>query len=178
MIKEISICIIIIVWFVYLLVIIVHSPRHLVHCTNLSTLHFHLPLPYFTTLSSRLVLSLLNFLPLRYTSHHHTSPYFTTLHFTFTLFSPHFYYLHFKPFIIPFLTFFLKMFGLHGKVPNTSAGYLVPDIYGSIYCTKEYFPISVLYFLCLICRIWWPYSGSNACATWRIKLSFQARSPL
>jgi hypothetical protein len=55
------------------------SQRRLHHFTTLidASLHFHLTLPYFTSLSSHLVLPLLSFLP----------PH---LHFT----SPHFCYLH------------------------------------------------------------------------------------
>ena len=58
MIKEICICTIILIWYVYLLVIIVHLVPQDLHSTSLhlSTLHFHLTLPYFTSLPSRLVL--------------------------------------------------------------------------------------------------------------------------
>jgi hypothetical protein len=87
---------------------------------------------------------------LHFTSPHFTSLHFDTLHFTFTRFSPHVYYLHFTPFIIAFLTIFLKVLGLHGKVPNTSAGSWF-QIFMVLF-TKEYFPISVLCFLCLIFR--------------------------
>ena len=81
----------------------------------------------------------LNFLPLHITWHHYTSPHFTSLHW----FSPHFYSFHFTPFIIAFLTLFLKILGLQGKVPNVSAGSWFQFL--MVLFTKEYFPISLLW---------------------------------
>jgi hypothetical protein len=144
MIKEIAICTVILMWHMYLLVIIVHLVHQDLHSTSLHlpTLHFHLTVSYFTSLSFRLVLLLLNFLP----------PHYTSLHFTFIRFSPHVYYLHFTPFIIAFLILFLKVLGLHGKVPNTSAASWFQIC--MVLFTNEYFPMSVLCFLSLIFRTW------------------------
>jgi hypothetical protein len=89
----------------------------------------------------------LNFLSLHFTSHHYTS-----FHCTFRWFSPHFYSFHFTPFIIAFLTLFLKILGLQEKVPNISAGGWFQFL--MVLFTKEYFPISVLCFLFLIFRTW------------------------
>ena len=58
---------------------------------------------------------------------HYTSPHFTSL---LDDFLPHLSSLHFTPFIIPFLTLFLKILGLQRKVPNVSAG----SQYMYIYC--------------------------------------------
>jgi len=60
--------------------------------------------------------------PFHLTSPHYTSPHLTSLHCTFRRFSPQFYSLHFSPFIIAFLTFFLKILFLQGEDPNASAG--------------------------------------------------------
>jgi len=90
-------------------------------------------------------------------SHHPISPHNPTLHLTslhcaLRLFSPHFYFFHFTPFIIAFITLFLKILGLQGKVPNASAGSRLQFL--MVLFTKEYFPISVLCFLSLIFRTW------------------------
>jgi hypothetical protein len=97
------------------------SQRPSIHFTTLidTSLRFHLALPHFTSLPSRLDLSPFEFST---TSFHFTSPHFTLLHCTFKPFSSHFYYLHFTPFIIVFLNFFVKTLGSHEKVPNASAG--------------------------------------------------------
>jgi hypothetical protein len=86
---------------------------------HLSTLHFLSFKLHPTTLHYPLIwLKLhLNFIPLHFTSHH-----FISLHCTFRWFSPHFSSFHFTPFIIAFLTLFLKILGLQGNVPNASAG--------------------------------------------------------
>ena len=55
-------------------------------------------------------------------SFHLTSLHFTSLHFNFRRFSSHFISFHFTPFIIAFLTLYLKILGLQGKVPNASTG--------------------------------------------------------
>ena len=109
---------------------------------------------------------------LHYTSRHFTSSHlnFTQLHFTtlsfgltpfkfptapFHLTSLHFTSLHFSArlddfhltsvlFISPrFLTLFLEVFGLQGKVPNASAGSWFQFL--MVLCTKAHFPISFQY---------------------------------
>jgi len=66
-----------------------------------------------------------------------TAPFhLKSLHCTFIRFSPHFYSFHCFPFIIAFLTFFLKILGLQGKVPNASAGSWFR--FWMVLCTKEY----------------------------------------
>ena len=50
-----------------------------------------------------------------------TTLHLTSLHCTFGRFSPHFYSFHFIPLITAFLTLFLRILGLQGKVPNASA---------------------------------------------------------
>ena len=54
-------------------------------------------------------------------SPHLTSLNLTSLHCTFRQFLPQCYSFHFILFIIAFLTLFLKILGLQGKVPNASA---------------------------------------------------------
>jgi len=88
---------------------------------HLSTLHFFSFKLHPTTLHYPLIW--LNSISISYRS---SSPHITTLHLTsphctFRRFSPHFYSFHFTPFIIAFLTLFLKILGLQGKVPNASA---------------------------------------------------------
>ena len=58
-----------------------------------------------------------------YTYLNYTSLHFTSLHCTSLLddFRQNFYSFHFTPFIISFLTLFLKIFGLQRKVPNACA---------------------------------------------------------
>jgi hypothetical protein len=51
-----------------------------------------------------------------------------------------------------FLSLFLKVFGLQGRLSNTSAGNWFQS--PMVLFTKEYFPISVLCFLVLILRTW------------------------
>jgi len=118
-----------------------HTCRHFtsshLNFTQLSSLHSHLDEPHW------------NFLPFHF---HLTSLYFTSLHCTFRRFSPHFYSFRFTPFIIAFLTLFLKIIGLQGKVPNASAGSSFQVL--MVLFTKEYLLISVLYFLPLIFRTW------------------------
>ena len=83
-------------------------------------------------------------------SYRSISPHLTSLHCTFRLFSPHFCSFHFTPFVIAFLTLFLKILGLQGKVPNASPGSSFQFL--MVLFTKECFPISVLCFLSLILR--------------------------
>jgi len=113
-------------------------------CRHFTSFHLNFTEVHFTTLSFGLT-------PFKFpTSHHYTSSHFTSLHFRW--FSPHFYSFHLTPFIIAFLTLFLKVLGLQGKVPNASAGSWFQFL--MVLLTKEYFPISVLCFLPLIFRTW------------------------
>jgi hypothetical protein len=95
---------------------------------------------------------LFGFTPFKFStiSFHFMSPHFTSLHCTFRWFSAHFYYVHFTPFIIAFLSLFLKILGLHGKVPNTCADSWI-QIFMFIF-TKEYFLKPILGLLSLIFR--------------------------
>ena len=83
-------------------------------------------------------------------SHRSISPHITTfhltsLHCTFRRFSPHFYSFHFIPFIIAFLTFFLKILGLKGKVSNASAGSILKYVHFSTSPKKDTdFPSTVI----------------------------------
>ena len=72
----------------------------------------------------------------------HLTSLYTSLHCIFRRFSPHFCSFHFTPFINAFLTLFLKIMGLQGKVPNASAGSSFQFL--MVLFTKEYFLISVL----------------------------------
>jgi len=54
--------------------------------------------------------------------------------------------------LITFLTLFFGVFGLQGRVPNTSAGNWFQSWMALF--TKEYFPISVLCLLLLVLRSW------------------------
>ena len=93
-----------------------------------------------------------NFTQRQFTTLHHTS-----LHCTFRRFSPHFYSFHFTPFIISFLTLFLKILGLQGKVPNAGSWFQ----FFMVLFTKEYFPISALCFLSPISEHGQPYSNRS-----------------
>jgi len=84
--------------------------------------HLNLTQLHFTTLSFGLTLFKCPTALFRLTSQHFTSLRFTSLHYTFRQFSPHCYSFHFTPFITAFLTVFLKILGLQGKVPNASVG--------------------------------------------------------
>jgi len=88
-------------------------------CRHFTSSHSNFTQLHFTNLSSGLT-------PFKI-SYRSISPLITTLHLislhcTFRWFLPHFYSFHFTPFIIAFLTLFLKILCLHGKVPNVSAG--------------------------------------------------------
>jgi hypothetical protein len=87
---------------------------------NFTTLHYN-----FQHLTS----SRLNFTQLHFTTlsfgltpfQFPTAPlHLTSFHCTFRLFSPHFYSFHFTPFIIAFVTLFLKTLDLQRKLPNAS----------------------------------------------------------
>jgi len=118
---------------------------------HLSTLHFLSFKLHPTTLHYPLIW--LNSISISYRSisSYITTLHFTSLHCTFRWFSPHFCSFNFTPFIIVFLTLFLKTLGLQWKVPNASAGSWFQFL--MVLFTKEYFPISVLCFLSLISRI-------------------------
>ena len=117
------------------------------HQTTLHSTSLHL-----STLSS----SLLNFTQLHFTTisfgltpfkfptapFHHTSLHFTSLHCTFRRFSPHFYSFHFTPFVMAFLTLFLKLLDLQGRVPKLRAShgsylFITRDHYFSLYSLKQ-----------------------------------------
>ena len=105
MIKEIAIFTIILIW--------PPSSNCSAPCSTRPSLHF-------TTLID-------TSFPFNFTLFHFTAfPFsFTPFKFSTTSFhitSPHFSSLHFCTIIIAFLTLFLKMSGLYGRVPNTSAG--------------------------------------------------------
>jgi len=103
-------------------------------CSNLNFTQLH-----FTTLSFGLT-------PFRFPT---ASFHFTSLHFTFKRFAT-LYSSRCTPFIIAFLTLYLKILGLQEKVPNSSAGSWFQFV--MVLFTKEYFLISLLCFLSLIFR--------------------------
>jgi len=107
---------------------------------------------HFTTLHYPLIW--LNPIKISYSSIslHFTSLHFTSLHCNFRGFSPHFYSFHSIPFVIAFLTLFLKVLGLQRKVPNPSTGSWFQFL--MVLFTKEYFLISVLCFLSLTFQTW------------------------
>jgi hypothetical protein len=123
------------------------TPLHY-NCQHFISSHLNFTQLHFTTFSFGLT-------PFKFpnTPFYLTSLHFTSLHCTFRWFYPHFYYFHFTPFIIAFLTLFLKIIGLQGKVHNASAGSWFQFL--MVLFTKEYFLISVLCFLSLIFRTWW-----------------------
>jgi hypothetical protein len=148
--------------FTTLVITSLHYTCH--HFTSL-----HLSVLHFTTLvSTPLHLSALHFFPFKLhpatlssvltpfkfptAPFHLTSLHFTSLHCTFRRFSPHFYSFHFTPSVIAFLTVFLTILSLQGKVVNTSAGSWFQFL--MVIFTKGYFPIAVLCFLSLIFRTW------------------------
>jgi hypothetical protein len=99
MIKEISMCTIILIWCIYFLVIIIHStcsPRLSPHCTTLFDTSFPINFTLF-----HFTFPPFGFTPFKFsiTSLHFTSPHFTSLHLLhFTLLhytSIHFTLLHF-----------------------------------------------------------------------------------
>jgi len=100
-------------------------PRTSLHFTQIHFTPLHYTCRHFTS-------SHVNFTQLHFTApslglnpfeFHLTSLHFTCLHFMqFSRFSPLFYSFHFTPLIIAFLTLFLKILGLQGKVPNVSPG--------------------------------------------------------
>jgi len=105
-------------------------------CRHFTSSHLNFTQLHFTTLSFGLT-------PFKFptTPFHLTSLHLTSLHCTFGWFSPHFYSFHFTPFIIAFLTLFLKILRLQGKVPKASTGSWFQFL--MVLFTKEYFLISV-----------------------------------
>jgi len=96
----------------------------IIHSTSLhfSTLHF---LPFrLHPVTLHYPLNCLKPIQISYRSisPHITTVHLTSPHCTVAWFSPHFSSFHFTPFIIAFLTLFLKILGLKRKVPNASAG--------------------------------------------------------
>jgi len=101
------------------------------HFTQLHFTPLHYTCRHFT--SSHLIFTQLHFtapliwlnpikISYRCISPHITTLHLTSLYCTFRRFSPHFYSFYFTPFIIDFLTLFLKILGLQGQVPSASAG--------------------------------------------------------
>ena len=121
-------------------------------CRHVTSSHLIFTQPHFTTLHYSLIW--LNPISISYRSvpPHITTLHLTSLHRTFRCFSPHFYSFHFIPFIIAFLTMFLKILRLQVKVPNASAGSRFQFLMALF--TEKYFTISVLCFLSLIFRTW------------------------
>jgi len=128
-----------------------HFTSH--HFKSLHFTELHFPsLPFIS-----LHITSLPFPSLHFTSHHFRSLHCTSLHFTAhfslpwtfgrfvtTLHKP----FHFSLLIINFLTLFLKIFYLEGKVASASAG---SSFHSSIVLlTEPYLPMSVLYFLAVI----------------------------
>jgi len=121
------------------------TPLHYT-CRHFISSHLNFAQLHFTTLSFGLTSFKFPTAQFHLTSLHY---YLTSIHFTFRRFSPHFYSFHFTPFIIAFITLFLKIWGLQKKV-TASAGSWFQFL--MILFTKKYFPISVLCFLSLIFR--------------------------
>jgi hypothetical protein len=93
------------------------TPLHY-NCRHFTSFHLNFTQLYYTTPSFGLTPFKFPTASFHLTSLHFTSLHFTSLHFTFRRFSPHFYSFHFTPFIIAFLTLFLKLLGLQGKVTD------------------------------------------------------------
>jgi hypothetical protein len=99
--------------------------------------------------------SSLHFTSLHFASLHINSPHFTKLHSLYFM-SLHFWMfhhhasktLHLSSLIITFLTLFLKMCDLKGKVASATAGSWFHSLV--VLYTKEYLPMSVSRFLVLI----------------------------
>ena len=111
------------------------TPLHYT-CRHITSSHLIFTHLHFTTL-------LFGLTPFKFPTapFHLTSLHFTSLHCTFKRSSPNFYSFRFIPLIIAFLTLFLKILCLQGKV--VGSWFLF---------TKKHFPISVLCFLSLIFR--------------------------
>ena len=121
-------------------------------CRHFTSSHLSFTHPHFTRLHYPVIW--LNPIQISYRSisPHITTLHLTSLHSTFKWFSPHFYSFRFIPLIIAFLTLFLKISGLQGKVPNASAGSWFQFL--MVLSTDAYFPISMLCILSLIFRTW------------------------
>ena len=137
-----------------------YTCRHFTSChLKLHAITLHSTSLHLSTLRfSHLNFTHLHFTPLSFgltpfkfptASFHHTSLHFTSLHFT----SLHFYtifatllFLSLHPVYYCFPNSLLKNLGLQGKVPNASAGSWFQRF--MVLFTKEYFPISVLCFIC------------------------------
>jgi len=121
------------------------TPLHYT-CRQLTPSHLNFTQLHFTILSFGLTSFKFPTAPVHLTSLHY---YLTSINCTFRRFSPHFYSFHFTPFIIAFLTPFLKILGLQRKVAASAGSWFQ---FVMILFTKKYFPISVLCFLSLIFR--------------------------
>jgi len=122
------------------------SHHFITHINFSHKVSFPPPPPLFPTLH----FSSLHFISLHYTFRR-LLLHFTSLHYTFRWFPTHFIFLHLTSIII-FLTLFLKIIGLLGGVPNTSASNWFQC--WMVLLTKEYFPISVLCLLLPIFLSW------------------------
>jgi len=122
------------------------TPLHYT-CLHFTSSHLNFTQLHFTTLSFGLTTFKFPTRPF-----HLTSLHFTSFHSTALLddILPHFYFFRFTLFIIGFPDLFLKILGIQGEVPNASAGSWFQFL--MVLFTKEYFPISVLWFLSLIFR--------------------------
>jgi hypothetical protein len=138
------------VWSIYLLIMLdTFSTLHYVshnyisfHFTTLvdTSSHLNFTQLHFTTLSFGLTTFKFPTAPFHFTSLHFTSLHFTALlddfrHTSIPVISPVYNWFHNS----------LKILGLKGKVPNGSAGSWFQFL--MVLFAKEYFPISVLYFL-------------------------------
>ena len=102
-------------WSIYLLImldtLLLGLPLHFAQlhftCRHVTSFRLNFTQLHFTTISFGLTLFKFPTAPF-----HLTLLHFTSLHLTFRRFSPHFYSFNFTPFIIAFLTLFLKILGL------------------------------------------------------------------
>jgi hypothetical protein len=121
------------------------TPLHYT-CRHFTSSHLNFTRLHFNTLSFGVTPFKFLTAPFHLTSLHSTSLHFTALLDIFATIL----FLSFHPVIIAFLTLFLKILGLRGKVPNASAGSWFQFLMALF--TMEYFPISVLCFLSQIFR--------------------------
>ena len=126
------------------------TPLPALHSTSLhlSTLHFLLSKLHQTTLHYPLIWLNPIYIPNRSISPHFTTLHLTSLHSTFRWISPHFYSFHFIPFIITFLTLFLKTLCLPiGIFPS---GFSTETLYAFLFSLKRATSLANFIFLCLI----------------------------
>jgi len=131
------------IWSIYQYLLIILDTLLLRTSLHFTQLHFtplhytcrHFTQLHFTTLSFGLT-------PLKFSNSpiHLTLLHFTSLHCTFRCIPSHVYSFRFIPFIIAALNLCLKILGLKGKVPNSSAGCWFQFL--MVIFTKEYLLIS------------------------------------